>query len=114
MQRYLTITAAVVLLLIGGPAALPAQTPTPTNPIVDSIAVEGNSRLSTAQIIGTANIIVRQPINYRDIQRAITALFRTGQFDDVKVEQRTLGGKADPRDQGEGAAGTGTVGGAGS
>ena len=93
MQRYLTISAAVVLLLVGGPAALPAQTPTPTNPIVDSIAVEGNSRLTASQIIGTAGIIVRQPINYRDIQRAITALFRTGQFDDVKVEQRTRDGK---------------------
>ena len=93
MQRYLTISAAVVLLLIGGPAALPAQDPDSHHPIVDSIAVEGNARLTAAQIIGTAGIIVRQPINYRDIQRAITALFRTGQFDDVQVEQRTVGGK---------------------
>ncbi len=90
MQRSPIISAAVVLLLVGGPAALRAQGE-PTNPIVDSIAVEGNSRLTVSQITGTAGLVLRQPINYRDIQRAVTALFRTGQFDDVTVEQRTRG-----------------------
>ncbi|MGH7525321.1 MAG: outer membrane protein assembly factor BamA, partial [Gemmatimonadales bacterium] len=78
-----------VALLLGGPAVLLAQDGSP--PIVDSIAVEGNARLTPSQVVGTAGIIVRQPINYRDIQRAVTALFRTGQFDDVVVEQRTAG-----------------------
>ena len=55
---------------------------------VDSIAVAGNERLTAAQVIGTAGLITGIPINYRDIQRAITNLIRTGQFDDVKVEQR--------------------------
>ncbi|MEE8267787.1 MAG: POTRA domain-containing protein, partial [Gemmatimonadales bacterium] len=55
---------------------------------VDSIAVVGNERLTAAQVIGTAGLITGIPINYRDIQRAITNLIRTGQFDDVKVEQR--------------------------
>ena len=91
MHRFLTILAAGVLLLLGGPAALHAQTD--AAPIVDSIAVEGSSRLTPAQIIGTAGIVVRQPVNYRDIQRAITALFRTGQFDDVLILQRTVGGE---------------------
>jgi outer membrane protein insertion porin family len=68
-----------------------AQEPGP--PAVDSIAVEGQSRLTPPQIIGTSGIIVHQPINYRDIQRAITALFRTGQFDDVLAEQRNVGGR---------------------
>ena len=89
MQRFLPNLAAALLLILGGPAALPAQETQPT-PIVDSIAVEGNSRLSTQQIIGTAGLIVRQPVNYRDIQRAVTSLFRTGQFDDVTVLQRTI------------------------
>jgi outer membrane protein insertion porin family len=95
MQRFGPFLAAVALLL-GGPAALVAQEPQPepaTPPIVDSIVVEGNSRLTPTQIIGTAGLIVRQPINYRDVQRAITSLFRTGQFDDVVVEQRTAGEK---------------------
>ena len=65
----------------------------PVAPAVDSIAVAGNARLTPSQIIGTSGIIVHQPINYRDIQRAITALFRTGQFDDVVVEQRNVGGR---------------------
>ncbi|MGH7510429.1 MAG: outer membrane protein assembly factor BamA, partial [Gemmatimonadales bacterium] len=77
-------------LLVPGPAALMAQEPAP--PTVDSIMVEGNARLKPAQIIGTSGIIAHQPINYRDIQRAITSLFRTGQFDDVMVEQRNVGG----------------------
>ncbi len=55
---------------------------------VDSVAVQGNVRLTDAQIIGTAGLVTGIPINYRDIQRAITNLVRTGQFDDVIVEQR--------------------------
>jgi outer membrane protein insertion porin family len=89
MQRFRPFLAAVALL-IGGPAALLAQEPQ-APPVVDSIVVEGNARLTPAQIIGTAGLVVRQPVNYRDIQRAITALFRTGQFDDVVVEQRVVG-----------------------
>jgi outer membrane protein insertion porin family len=88
MQRSLPTIAAVALLL-GGPVALLAQTEQP--PTVDSIAVVGQSRLTASQIVGTSGLIVKQPVNYRDIQRAITALFRTGQFDDVVVEQQTLG-----------------------
>lgn len=87
MLRSLPLLAAVALLP-GVPAALFAQQQTP---VVDSIVIEGNSRLSDTQIAGTAGIIPHQPINYRDIQRAVTALFRTGQFDDVVVQQRTLG-----------------------
>jgi outer membrane protein insertion porin family len=87
MLRPLPILAAVALLL-GVPAALLAQEQIP---VVDSIAIEGNTRLTDSQIAGTAGIILHQPINYRDIQRAVTALFRTGQFDDVLVEQRTVG-----------------------
>src|SRR5688500_7032066 len=90
MRRSLPILTAG-FLLVGGPALLLGQEPAP--PAVDSIAVEGNSRLKPSQIIGTSGIIIRQPVNYRDIQRAITALFRTGQFDDVLVEQRNVGGR---------------------
>jgi outer membrane protein insertion porin family len=88
MQRLPTIVAAA-FLLVSGPVALVAQ----ATPTVDSIAVEGNSRLTASQITGTAGLVLHQPVNYRDIQRAITALFRTGQFDDVVAEQRTHGDK---------------------
>jgi outer membrane protein insertion porin family len=80
--------AAAVALLTGVPAALLAQDQQP--PTIDSIAVVGNGRLTASQIIGTSGLIAKQPVNYRDIQRAITALFRTGQFDDVLVEQQPL------------------------
>ena len=93
MQRFRFFRAAVALLL-GGPAALAAQEPQAAPvapPVVDSIVVEGHDRLTPSQIIGTAGLVVGQPVNYRDIQRAITNLFRTGQFDDVLVEQRTAG-----------------------
>src|SRR5689334_15063903 len=75
--------------LLGGSAVLVAQDT--STPAVDSIVVQGNHRLTPSQIIGSSGIIVHQPINYRDIQRAITALFKTGQFDDVLVEQRNAG-----------------------
>jgi len=88
MLRFLSVVAAVALLL-GAPAALAAQDEQP--PIVDSIAVVGFGRLTASQIVGTSGLVVKQPVNYRDIQRAITALFKTGQFDDVVVEQQPHG-----------------------
>ena len=87
MPQFLPMAAAVALLT-GVPAALLAQEQQP--PTIDSIAVVGNGRLTASQIIGTSGLIAKQPVNYRDIQRAITALFRTGQFDDVLVEQQPL------------------------
>ncbi|MGH7514005.1 MAG: outer membrane protein assembly factor BamA [Gemmatimonadales bacterium] len=87
MQRSLSMAAAVALVL-GVPAALLAQDQQP--PTIDSIAVVGNGRLTASQIVGTSGLVAKQPVNYRDIQRAITALFRTGQFDDVLVEQEPL------------------------
>src|SRR3954470_20926738 len=88
MHRFLPTVAAFCLVL-GLQTELAAQDASP--PSVDSIAVQGNHRLTPSQIIGSSGIVVHQPINYRDIQRAITALFRTGQFDDVLVEQRNMG-----------------------
>jgi outer membrane protein insertion porin family len=62
-------------------------------PAIDSISVQGNQRLTTSQVISTSGIVPHSVINYRDVQRAITALFRTGQFDDVAVDQKFVGGK---------------------
>ena len=38
-----------------------------------------------------AGLTPRQAVGYRDIQRAVTNLFRTGQYDDVVVEQTSAG-----------------------
>jgi outer membrane protein insertion porin family len=90
MLRFGPLLAAVALLL-AGPAALLGQETATETPIVDTIMVEGNARLTESQVVGTAGVVAHQPVNYRDIQRAIGNLFRTGQFDDVLVEQRTAG-----------------------
>ena len=51
----------------------------------DSIGVAGNSRVSTPTVLASAGLSPRTTLNYRDIQRAIKALFTTGQFEDVEV-----------------------------
>ena len=82
------------LLLCAGPVALRAQQPEAApaapqaTPPLDSLVVEGHHRLTATQVLGTAGLVVGQTVGYRDIQRAINALFRTGQFDDVQMEQR--------------------------
>jgi outer membrane protein insertion porin family len=83
--------ALIASVLLAAPAALSAQDQ--MSPVVDSVLVEGNSRLTEAQILGTAGVMPHQPTNYRDLQRAISALFKTGQFDDVTLEQRADGDK---------------------
>jgi outer membrane protein insertion porin family len=83
--------AFITLCLVGLPPALRAQEV--AAPVVDSLVVEGNSRLTQPQILGTSGLVQHQVTNYRDLQRAVTALFKTGQFDDVSLEQRDLDGK---------------------
>lgn len=84
----LTRAVLAFALLAALPGVARAQDPgPPAPPVLDSIAVEGNIRLTTQQVIGTSGLVRGQPTNYRDLQRALTALFRTGQFDDVAVRQ---------------------------
>src|SRR6266545_4751761 len=72
------------LCAAGSPAlgqdAAPGACTTP-----DTLAVVGNARVSDATIRSTAGISPRATLNYRDVQRAIKALFATGQFDDVQI-----------------------------
>ena len=92
MRRLLRLPAALAALLplIGGGTAYAQET---TTAAVDSIAVEGAVRNTARQVISFSGIQVSQPVTYRGVQRAIQGLFATGQFDDVRVEQRQLGGK---------------------
>ena len=93
MRMRLSALSALLLSLLGAPS-LHAQDPVPGQPRVDSVAVEGNARVTAAQIVTTTGLTVGSPINYRDIQRAVSALYRTGQFDDVTVSQRFAGGRS--------------------
>jgi outer membrane protein insertion porin family len=91
-MRLPVLSIAVLSVLLVRPAVARAQDETPAPP-VDSIVVIGSERLTPQQVVSTAGLAPHQVINYRDVQRAITALFKTGQFDDVAVEQKSEGGK---------------------
>jgi len=55
------------------------------SPVADSIAVTGNTRNSATSIVQLSGLVAGRPLNYRDIQRAIQALYGSGQFDDVSI-----------------------------
>ena len=90
-MRVLLLTGVFASLLAGAGRAH-AQEPAPASP-ADSIVVVGAVRNSPQQIISFAGLALHQPVTYRVVQRAIQALFVTGQFDDVRVDQRQEGGK---------------------
>lgn len=82
---------AVIALALTLAVAGAAWTQTPAAPplIIDSLVVEGNARLRAEEIVSFSGLQLFQPITYRSIQRAITNLYQSGQFDDVRVEQRS-------------------------
>ena len=80
-----------VLALAAGVAAATAQAPSP--PIVDSLGVDGAVRNTPQQVISYSGLQLGQPATYRAVQRAIQGLFASGQFDDVRVEQRQVAGR---------------------
>lgn len=83
------------LLVVAMPGALRAQDPPapPASPIVDSVAVTGNSRLRAEEIVSFSGIQLFQTITYRGIQRIIASLYQTGQFDDVRVYGEEIDGR---------------------
>ncbi|HEU4880395.1 MAG TPA: outer membrane protein assembly factor BamA [Gemmatimonadaceae bacterium] len=82
MQKY--VVSLLALIAAGTPALAQDNAPGAcTTP--DSIAVSGNSRVSYESVRTSAGLAPRTTLNYRDIQRAIKALFTTGQFEDVQV-----------------------------
>src|SRR5262249_38671172 len=93
LMRLQVSLLTVLSVTLGGPVVAPAPGQAPPAPPVDSIIVKGNERLTPQQVLSSAALAPHQSLNYRDIQRGVTALFRSGQFDDVTVEQHTRGGK---------------------
>lgn len=61
--------------------------------VIDSIAVTGNQRTSRAAVVAWANIPTGEPISWRSLQRAMNALYATGQFANVAFSQATVGGR---------------------
>ena len=82
------IVAAVLAVGVGlaaRPAGARAQEPEAVGPKVDSVAVQGNRRIARQSIVNTAAIPLHAAIGFRDLQRAIKALYGTAQFDDVQI-----------------------------
>ncbi len=57
--------------------------------VPDSIAVVGAQRVGRQSVLLTAGLVPGRQISYRDVAHAIQALYATGQFDDIRIEQDT-------------------------
>ncbi|HEX7024792.1 MAG TPA: POTRA domain-containing protein, partial [Gemmatimonadales bacterium] len=88
MSRLPHPLLACAALLFG---AAPASAQVVVSPPVDSIAVVGAVRNTARQVISFSGLQVGQPATYRGVQRAIQGLFATGQFEDIRVDQRQAG-----------------------
>ena len=79
------LALSLLFLCAAGSSAL-AQDAAPgacTTP--DTVAVSGNARVPDATVRTTAGLTPRVALNYREVQRAIKALFATGNFEDVQI-----------------------------
>ena len=85
--RSVRVAAALSVLACAAAVRLVAQE---QFTVIDSVAVEGLQRVGRQSVLATASIRLGQPIGFRDLQRAIQALYRTGQFDSVNVFQATV------------------------
>ncbi len=76
----------------GAPA--PPAPPGPSPSVApDSIVVLGTRRLDRKQVLEQSGLAPGRPLGYRDVQRAVQALYATGQYDDVRIEQDVVNGR---------------------
>jgi outer membrane protein insertion porin family len=83
MKKYVV---SLLAIMAAGSSAYAQETGGPgacTTP--DTVIIAGNSRVSDATIRASAGLPARTTLNFRDVQRAIKALFTTGQFEDVQI-----------------------------
>ncbi|MGQ0704199.1 MAG: outer membrane protein assembly factor BamA [Gemmatimonadales bacterium] len=81
------------LLTLWGAASVAQEAQAPRPPTIDSIAVIGAVRNTAQQVISSSALQVGQAATYRVVQRAIQTLFASGQFDDVRIDQRQAAGR---------------------
>ena len=74
---------------LAGPSVLKAQQEEGGGAQIDSVEVTGNHRVNLETILNTASLPVHTPLTYRDVQRAIRALYALAQFDDITVRRRS-------------------------
>ncbi len=51
----------------------------------DSIAVRGNKRVTTTDVVSEAGLLAGTQLNYKAVQRAIKALYQSGQYERVGI-----------------------------
>ncbi|GMV08404.1 MAG: outer membrane protein [Gemmatimonadota bacterium] len=83
MSRKLLALLALGLVARGASAQDAATQGRCTTP--DSIAVRGNKRVPMADVLAEAGLLPGTQLNYKAVQRAIRALYQTGQFQGVEV-----------------------------
>ena len=88
--RLFLVAAALSVLAV---SVLSAQDRLDETTVLDSVVVVGANRFPPGAIIGQSAIPLGEPVSFRDLQRAIYALFETGQFDDIRASQATINGK---------------------
>ena len=94
MRRFFLLL--VWPLLACTAASLAAQqvpAPPPQPAPIDSIEVVGASRVPASFIISATGLVLQQRPSPRDIQKAIAAIYRSGGFDDVRIDARLEDGK---------------------
>jgi outer membrane protein insertion porin family len=91
VRRAVLLGAALVAVAaVPALAQEPAEGPAPI--VFDSITVVGVARVAPATVIAVAAIPIGQPVGFRDLQRAMSALYDLKQFDDVQFEQGRIDG----------------------
>ncbi len=88
MLGPLLACAAVPLMAQQVPGTPPPQ-PAP----IDSFEVVGAARIPAAFIISATGLVLQQRPSPRDIQKAIAAIYRSGGFDDVRIDARLDNGR---------------------
>ncbi|PYP36558.1 MAG: outer membrane protein assembly factor BamA [Gemmatimonadetes bacterium] len=90
MIRKLPVVISLASVVVA-PRAMRAQGEAAVAP--DSIVVLGLRRVDRKQVLEQSGLSPGRPLGYRDVQRAIQALYGTGQFADVRVAQDTGQGR---------------------
>ena len=94
MHRFFLLVVWPLLAWAATPldAQQPVTPPAQAAPI-DSFDVVGASRIPASFIISASGLVLQQRPSPRDIQKAIAAIYRSGGFDDVRIDAALENGK---------------------
>ena len=94
MRRFFLLLVWPLLACTAASLAAQQVPAPPAQPApIDSIEVVGASRVPASFIISATGLVLQQRPSPRDIQKAIAAIYRSGGFDDVRIDARLEDGK---------------------